>query len=209
VVGVVCLLLAASALVQGAPIGFPQHPPDIVSENISVSYDPTTDSFTATGMARRYNQPPLHDIDLAADTFSLSAIIDGNGVASSGLVTILGGIPDLSIPGGSTLLTGSLYQFGFEPDGYRTPPDPLGPGSFYFVCTVTGGELAADYGGVGKAFEVLLNTSDVFSGKFDSPFNAVGAAADTYYIPEPASFSILAAGLLAAYARRRRRNASR
>ena len=198
----VCLMLTVGP-VQAMPLGLVHSNPDLYAENITLSYDKDTDVFTASGFTRRYTVPPSYDIDFTqVRTWTLNAIIDGTGKATSGNITIMGTILDGDPTHTGTLLTGTLQSFGFVPDG--SPGDPY----FEFLFASSGGALTSDFGGAGNLFAVAISggidLGSPFQGDFQTSFEYVAMQSDTFYQPEPATLSLLAAGALGLLARRRR-----
>jgi hypothetical protein len=175
--------------------------PDITSGFIDVSYNASSDAFSAQGFAFSMTDSPNRTI--TNGTFNLSAIVDSAGMATSGTITIGGTIP--AIPAGTPLLTGTLTAFGFQTGGGSI---------FEFLFSVTGGSLAtpAYFGNSGVGvFGVILNASGAtFNGNWGQSFNNNGGipgfgngVADTAPIPAPvvaAPFAI--AGFFAGRRRR-------
>jgi hypothetical protein len=176
--------------------------PDIESGFIDVMYDASGDMFSATGFALAIDYdgiaPP--DYNINNGSFDLSASIDDFGSASSGSVAIGGDIPGLGVMG--SLLTGSLTDFGFQTGGGDL---------FEFLFTVTGGQLAADFGGIGATIGVILDANGSgFTGDWGLDFNNNGGmpgfglgVADTAFIPAPPALAVLLG--VGFFARRRRR----
>jgi hypothetical protein len=177
--------------------------PDIESGFIDVMYDASGDMFSATGFALAIDYdgiaPP--DYNINNGSFDLSASIDDFGSASSGSLAIGGDIPGLGVMG--SLLTGSLTDFGFQTGGGDL---------FEFLFTVTGGQLAGDFGGLGATVGVILNADgSTFTGDWTLDFNNNGGnpgfglgVADTAFIPAPAGLAVLLGAGFCAGRRRRR-----
>jgi hypothetical protein len=187
----VSLLFSSGA--QAAPLGLTLlDTPDIASSFITVGYNAGTDAFTASGFAFLLDDdgsvPPE---DIVAGTFDLSASINasGNLDLSNGTLEIGGTVASLGFTGG-TLLTGDLTAFGF--------PD-LGGDPLEFLFTVTGGDAAGLYGGVGSIGGIILSGDTGFTGDFNNNFAGTGSAvADVAPpVPLPAAVWLFGAGLLA------------
>jgi len=199
--GLLCLLATAMAA-QAMPLDLTPTTPDIYASGLSISYNATTDVFTATGPALSYDGPPLALITGGA--FSLTALIDEEGDASSGLLIISGATTMKDgTPVSGVLLTADLRQFGFAPDGSAGPP------VFEFVSALTGGMLAPDFGPVNLPIGTILTSFDVFTGSFEVDYQSSVGKANTFAVPEPTSVCLLGAGALSLLVRRRRRTASK
>lgn len=194
--------LALISTVTAAPLNLVPTKPDIFSDSILVTYDAGSDSLLAQGYSWQLVDTSLTTYPISgAQGFSISAIIDGSGNAVSGSLSITGTISALSA--GSPLLTGSLIAFGFPNSG----DEPL-----EFLFEVTGGSLAyaGMYGVPGPASQIGVILSQTGSNyidwqhSFDNYDNIIGAVADSFAIPEPATCMFLAFGVLALSARRGR-----
>ena len=204
-VPLVALLTLGAGQAQAAPLNLTLlDTPDIVSSFIDVSYDATTDAFTASGFAMELDDDgsvPAEAID--GGSFDLSATIDDSGALSSGTLTIGGEVASLGFTGG-TLLTGDLTAFGFQDAG----GDPL-----EFLFSVTGGDAADLYGGIGSIGGILLVnvfdvTGAVFPGDFTFDFDGDGSASSNVApIPLPAAVWMFGAGLLGLVGVARKRSA--
>ena len=185
-----------------------QGTPDIFSDWIDVTYDPSSGMLTATGFAEEINLPPKALITGPGPagegwgTFGLSIRVDSQGnLDGPGTDTDLvigGNIPALGLTDGSEpLLTGRVVQFGFPDAG----GDPL-----EFVFSVTGGEAAHLYGGVGFLGVVELHGSGFpIPASFDLPFYSFGMAlSDTYVVPEPLTVLVVVPLILVGRVARRR-----
>ncbi len=182
--------------------------PDIASFFIDVVYDASVPGdngqLVADGFAIQYDPDgdPVGD-PIVNGTFDMFISINKlTGEADSGEITIGGDVNGF----GSTLITGVLDDFGFL-DGGGNLLDAL--------FTVTGGDLAPDWGGNGQSFGVILNvggdgyTGD-FSLSFDNLINGVPGTgrgisdAAPVGLPGPSALALLAcAGLCGRHRRRR------
>lgn len=200
---VVASLMAASGSAHAGLIGVKLfESPDIFSGFLDVTYDASTDLFQAQGFSLTFDdgggaQP------IANGSFSLSATVAPGGVFVGGSVTILGTVGLF----GPTLLTGSLTAMGFL--------DPPGGDLFDFLFTVTGGDLASHYGGIGATAAIILDANDgsdfdgTFQNSFDNLVNGLpgtgqGVADTGLPVPSPAALGVLVLGALVS---RRRRQA--
>jgi hypothetical protein len=164
--------------------------PDVVSSFLDVTYDATTDSLAISGFAQELDDGSGPALTIASGTFDLTAIIDDTGALSGGSLTIGGTVASLGFTSG-TLLTGSLTGFGF-PDAGGNPLE--------FSFDVTGGDLAALYGG--QPGGVIVGGSG-FGGSFASDFDNLSGglpgtgtgSSNTAPIPEPAAGALLGLAL--------------
>jgi hypothetical protein len=173
--------------------------PDIVSSFIDVTYNATTDSFSASGFALELDDDGSVPAEAIADgIFNLSATIDATGALGGGALTIDGTVASLGFNSG-TLLTGNLTAFGFPDAG----GDPL-----EFLFDVTGGDAAGLYGSAPGG--VILSGVTGFTGDFSTNFTGDGfAVSDVAPVPIPAAVWLFGSGLLGlAGIGRRRRNHS-
>lgn len=193
-VGGVCLLVSwfAATSSHAEPLDLSLELPDIQSAFIQVDYDESLDLFSAYGFALTidYDGVPPPDFAIFGGVFDLVAMIDADGNATSGSLTITGEVNGA----GPTLLTGDLLDFGF----IESPGGDI----FEFLFDPIGGDLLADFtpGPIG----VILDAVDSgFDGTwFDDFSNGGFGNSDTAPIPEPTTLS-LALGLLVCLARRR------
>ncbi|MCX6594069.1 MAG: PEP-CTERM sorting domain-containing protein [Acidobacteria bacterium] len=184
----VWLALAVASLgtvATAAPLNLVLLPtPDIASAGITVTYNAGTQAFSAQGSSQYVNDP----FTLLFGSFDLQASIDNSGNLLSGSLNIT----DFAA---TSVLTGSALQFGFS---------ALEP--FEFVFKITGGTLAALFGGTGGTVGVIINQTGIGATDFANSFAGTGSGvADTAPTPEPASWLMLvsAAGFLAARRARR------
>jgi len=228
---ILCAVALGGAATQAEPLDLTTQLPDFSAGTILVEYDATSDIFAATGQVTQLEFNGVGDADYqvgtggnfetAADSYQLEAVIDASGnldpnastLSISGEFTgppLESGVPNLNGISG-TLLTAKLTDFGFSTS--------TGGGftQFEFTGTVTGGEVASHFGGVGQPFGVILTpsfsnpapsnfeenfTNDIFGGAF--PGNEFGAGqSDNFRVPEPASATLLMLGGVL-FGRRRR-----
>ena len=182
--------LGAASQVQAAPLNLTLlDTPDIASSFISVGYNAGSDAFTASGFALELDDdgsvPPETITDGA---FDITASIDAAGALNlGGTLNINGTVASLGFNSG-TLLTGSLTAFGFKDSG----GEPL-----EFLFSVTGGDAAGLYGGVGSIGGIILSGDTGFTGDFNFDFTGDGTAvADVAPVPLPAAVWLFGAGLL-------------
>ena len=187
----VVVVFCASA--DASLIGLTKSPPDITSDFISVSYNATTHSFSASGLAEFMDLDgikPADDRTIQDGDFNIAAVINSAGQATSGTFTVLGTIPEMSANSG-VLLTGSLFEFG------------SGGSLMDFVFTITGGDLASLFG---SKVGVNLASNGGFAGSFAGNFQNTGSGvSDMFSVPEPVTLSLLLAAAPIALLRRLRR----
>lgn len=162
--------------------------PDISSNNINVSYNSTTDILTATGYASTLDLTNAPGVTNILDgTFTLTAVINDAGVASSGSLLIAGDVYDstaTTIIYSGTVLSGTLSDFGYV-------------SSLEFIFNNTAGNYASLYP---KAGVILSNTG--FTGSFTNSFTnfvsitaPVPGVADTVPVASVPTPAALPAGL--------------
>ncbi len=190
--------LAAVGAAQAALIPLTlQDTPDIFASFLDVDYDAGSDSLSITGFPLTYDDDGIGMAEtFGSGSFDLRATVDDTGNATGGLLEISGSIPGLGINDPLTvLLTGTLTNFGFDESG----GDPL-----EFIFSVTGGQLAADYGGIGAEAGVIASGTN-FPGNFmDNFHNDQGTGRADVAPPVPAPMTAAFIGGLAFATRRRR-----
>jgi hypothetical protein len=164
-------------------LGLPQTPVDLYSEFIHINYVAGTNSFSATGYPKTLDlngSPPAEQTySNSARSFDLEASIDSSGHLTAGVNTIT-----IKSDSSTTLLTGTLTNFGYTPVS--------GTGYFEFLFTTTGGTLASNFtnkfGVKITSMGEGLGSSTLFSNSFANSSTMPLAVADTVGIaPEPAS----------------------
>ncbi|MHC4947274.1 MAG: hypothetical protein ACYTG1_03295 [Planctomycetota bacterium] len=206
------VLVAAGAFLAFLPaqalhadlLNLPQFVPDTNSAQILVTYDASTDTFTADGFALSIELDgllPDPDENITGGTFNLIATIDDFGVLTGGTLVIGGTIPNIGANSG-TLLTANLTAVGFLNGGGDI---------FDFALDVTGGDLAGLYGAFGGMVldaEFATGNGPGFTGDwtadFTNDFFGTGFGfSDTFAtVPAPSALVVILGGLVA---RRRRR----
>jgi hypothetical protein len=198
-----------------APLGLTSKAPDVTSDFVKVVYTASTDTFTATGSTATFDvngiAPQDYNINTGgspSEQFAINMTVNpSNGVPVSGTINLTGKIntppvdntaPPLSETSG-TLLTGNITNFGFPTNGGTV---------FEFLFTVTGGDLASFYGGVGATAGSIVNEQSgeagdiAFTGSFTSNFQntsnqfSVNGVSDTFVVPEPMSLGAMILALL-------------
>ena len=204
---VVTLLIVFGGNVQAGLTTLVLQPsPDIFSGYIDVTYNAGSNQFSSTG----YNLAIYNGIDQIdfdeynPGDFSISAVVDEAGIASSGSLNMNGKVLGHGTSG--PLLTGSLTYFNaFFADTQNPNSDAA---IFEFLFDVTGGDLAGIYGGSGASVGVILGCVSVGGNVAENPFainfdnlfgNGPGygsAVADTAPLPEPVTVLLLGLGAL-------------
>lgn len=186
--------------------------PDIHFGHTALSYSPATSLLTGAGYSLTlevHENPPYNIIYSPSypqfpGVLSLQATIDSSGQLQTGAgntntVTFSGYVPQLPYDSG-TILTGEISAFGFG-----GPDDP-----WHFLFSVTGGDAAALFGGIGTVAGLILKPAN-FPGDFSGAFGNNGAFGDAgNVVPEPAAMVIWSllgiAGAAVEWQRRRRRS---
>ncbi|HPF39711.1 MAG TPA: PEP-CTERM sorting domain-containing protein [Phycisphaerae bacterium] len=173
--------------------------PDLFSSFLDVTYDESIDELLVSGFPTTYtpdNMTGPQNVLGPNQSFTIDLTVDNAGVASGGSLSVMGNV----LSSGPDLLQADLLDFGFI--------DPPGGEIFDFLFVVSGGDLAADFGGIGATIGVILDINDpgAFDGTFDSDFATTGAAgvSDTG-VPEPTSIFLLGVAAGALFLRRRAR----
>lgn len=191
----VCVLISDAF---PAPLNLIKKFPDLTSSLIKVTYN-GSGAFAASGSSATFDidgvAPPDHNVSAGGSPskrWELNMnVTPANGALVSGTLNITGTIPALSASSG-TLLTANLTAFGFPTNGGRI---------FEWLFTITGGDLAPQYGGINRTGGIILdavpgNGGVAFTGSFTTPFqnttDSIGSGnADTFFVPEPASLGML------------------
>lgn len=138
--------------------------------------------------------------DLATSSFSLFANFiseSSNAISTTGLFGATPVLPDMKVSdnggaGGSfrTLMTGDVVNLELSgPNGFNL-------GTLSGSVVLTGGLLAAEFGGAGTLLAFSLNMSTNFGpGMFDNGFTGVVNGSITG-VPEPAPLALLSIGLI-------------
>jgi hypothetical protein len=164
---------AALAAITGPPAhgelitGYEVHgEPTVSSFFTSVEYAADLDSLSVLGFIFDLDGIGDDDHAVSVGRLIIDARIDGGGAPDGGSLTVTGSVPGIGVAG-PVLLTGDLREFGWG----TVAPD-LGP--FQLIFTLTGGDLASTFGGVGTDVGVSLNQGLGFNGNWDSPFTGSG-----------------------------------
>lgn len=178
-------------------------PPDIVTQELSVTYDASTRMLDVVGtpFVSTFLNPAGGSNPVLSPTFNLSAQLNSTFTSATGSLSISGNVLGVSMtppPVPEVLLTGDLAVMGTGEDMVSGAAiDPL-----QFLFTVTGGTLANLYGATAG---VILNATG-FAGDFGQNFSSGIAFADTFgvpqttnTIPEPTTVMILLMGFVLLY----------
>ena len=209
--GIAAALFVCSTSAHAEQLGLEKTNPDIFASSLDVEYNATTDTLTVNrGATSNYTDSfgTTYSV-FGTRPYTLTATIDEFGNATAGTLTIRGGIVALGYASNTLLLSGELCtadpnyvadgNFGFD-DTY-SGPGSAPPGYydiFEFIFKVTGGALAADFGGVGTPIGIILDANFAnpapFDGTWDSSFNNFPggsntgtAVTDNFELPTPAA----------------------
>ena len=197
---IMCVLVFVALLTavgQATTLGLSRgHYPLVVSDWINISYDPNSGGeghglFTASGFTNVVQSSDSNDYPANFGSFELTAVIEpSTGLADSGtlLLTQLDGYGDPT-----TLFSSSgIIDFGYCAEDH-----------FEFLFTQDSGILAQ----AGDTLGIILdgrNIEQFSEPRFDIAFSGDGSAtSDTFYLPEPASMSLLIFGGLCLLRRRK------
>ena len=183
--------------------------PDLLSSKISTDF--SGNFFQVQGFASQlkidtttYNIAAGDPNNTNAFDYNITATIDGNGNLSLGELIIGGNISDLGF-NNNNLLKGTLTKLSFDDATSNNA------GTLEFLFTVSGGDAASYFGGIGGTGGIILfNTG--FNGNWTNSFSTAdtaladtGVAKNRVAVPEPTSMWLLGSGLigLAGFARRK------
>ena len=127
--------------------------PDILSTFTSTSYDAGMQTFLADGFASQLFTNPTTYAITDSGVFDLDATIDNLGNLVSGALTITGKVSDIMFNSG-VLLTGNLTAVGYADDVMANGD------TIEFLFTVSGGDAAMMFGGIGAVGGVILGNTD-------------------------------------------------
>ncbi|MFO1430474.1 MAG: GEVED domain-containing protein [Candidatus Competibacteraceae bacterium] len=166
--GILSLLLLTAGLLSGkagyAAGGFPGplpaafSDPDIIANNLNIQYTVgggATNTLTITGTPPNggnfrgvVNCPAPNGCNITNVTYTLSAVLDNNNNNQliSGTLTITGGISDLGIPDGTTLVQSSLAAFGTSWAYNLISCQSVFNGTFQFLANIIQANPALGFG---------------------------------------------------------------
>jgi hypothetical protein len=178
--------------------------PDILSTFTTTSYTAGTQTFLADGFASQlFTNPTTYAITDSGE-FDLDAQIDNFGNLVGGTLIITGKVSDLMFDSG-TMLTGDLTAVGYADDVMANGD------TIEFLFTVSGGDAAMMFGGIGAIGGVILGNTK-YAGTWAADFmsDAFQVLNDTG-VPKQVSapttvlmFSVALAGL-AGFARKKQK----
>ena len=173
--------------------------PRIVATSVETDYsgDNANGTLRAQGNATRFF--PLGSssfLDITNGIFDLFATVQFNTQFAVANLTISGMVASLGFNSGD-LLTGEFLSTSGNGAIGAGAGDPL-----EFLFTVTGGEAAGLFGGLGATAGVILSNSG-YSGSFASDLSGFSGLAETFAIqtqaslPEPTTLTLILLGLAA------------
>lgn len=197
--------LAVTTSIHADPLNLEvPHDPWICTDGVFVQYSltgETTGHLWAYGAPTTYNDAPESTVALDSrySWFELNVDLTTDGVATGGSLTLsgavdidpastIGDIPQPPVLFNSTVLTDfgfgqeDMFEFLFVQDGDAVPPDNEPFGVVLFGTSIPG------------------EPADWFSADFNNYYNG---QANVFYLPEPASFCLLALGGLGLIRRRK------
>lgn len=180
--------LLSTSEVRAAPLGLTGGDPDISAANITITYDATSQLFTAFGAATQIRNGGTNT-DLAGTMtfFQVNAQIDNMGNLSGP-----GSILIQEMDGSPTYISGVLNNFGYT---------VMSPPVFEFTFDADGGDLAAAFSNGGNIILAagVTGTGDYDLNKFtqDFSFSSSGSSADTFAssAPTPGGLALMGLGL--------------
>jgi hypothetical protein len=201
VIGLCFMISSAHAALINAPLKLPR----ILSNTTGIYNYTASDGFMVfTGTPLSITYDGVNQIDIDADAnkdqfFRANLLLNDSGGFVGGAggegLAIVG-----AVEGGAsgTLLTGRITNFGFEDVG--------GPiALFDFTFEVTGGELAADFGGIGAIGTNSIWVSDSsFSDSWKTNHSGKDVTHKTAPVPIPSAVVLFGFGLAGLVAVRRR-----
>jgi hypothetical protein len=156
--------------------------PDIKSESITVDYqgDNAGGVLSASGIAEVFTPPGSPAGNITDGTFDIFANINFNTQTANGTLNIGGTLAGFGFNSG-TLLTGNFLSTAGNQTFGAGAGDPL-----EFLFSVTGGDAADLYGGIGSTAGIILSQSG-YTGSFDGDFSSgpSWALADTFVQSQP------------------------
>jgi hypothetical protein len=192
----VLALAAGVSSAVAAPLNLSPLPPDVASGFIVINYNASSMIFTASGFTQNISLPGPTSQPAGLRAFSLTAMIDNAGNASSGTLLVR---TDFGSADSVAFSSAALTAFGFGATN-----------KFEFVFTQAAGNLAPVGSDIGT---ILVSPSLSFAGGVPSfaqsfsndPFGAGfgDGNADTFLIPAPGALALLGMGGLVATRRRR------
>lgn len=193
------LALSFSFTSEAASLDLLQAYPSIQASDLEVHYNAASGELTAGSTLfswLTYDTGSLATSVSSAD-YQLSVMLDSAGTLQSGTFSISGGISELGIAPGSSLISGNVIAFGFTDGDVDL---------FDFVVGNLSGALAADYG-TALGINMVTYVGGGFGGTFTADF-AASAMSDNFAtdpsfadglssVPLPGAIWLFASGLVA------------
>jgi hypothetical protein len=205
------LIATFAGSAQAVPLGLTPNDPDIAVIGLDLSYNHVLQLLTATGNASTsYSATDAsgNPVAVTSGSYILTAGITNAGAFNgTGNLNIQGNIG----AGIETLLSGNIFDFGFDDSGAS-----VGAGVFEFLLDVTGSAGSLGFGSTAGVIIAVPPFGLPADWDFESSFvssslNASGdITADNFAVParvpEPASIGLLLMSVAGLSLRRRRRN---
>lgn len=207
--GIVAVAMLLGAVGQAeafpVPLGLGVAYPDIVANVLDVNYNSSTSTLTANSSGSSTGSYLASSVatgnDIQGLGYALTANLDASGNLQNGTLSIVGGVSDLGVALGTTLLAGDLTNFGFSGGVF-------GAGAFEFMVNVTASASAL---GFGNEANIILSSLDILPSTFDETVDFSGTgnannAAPPQMVPEPGVLSLLALGAITGFGARTSRH---
>lgn len=212
VVSVACALcILASSAHAGLMDMNIEHYPRLYTINVQVTYDPNAIAgpnglLTASGWSWDFYDAVSSSIPMNVGDFDLSVVVDPNGVGVSGSLSVTGDLTTMYVA--EDLFTSSnLVEFAYGGDDlfhvlFKQDPNVPGVSTSNETLGVILSGVSIDNAIFGTDPNTQVYSQPAWG---DQDFeNGAGGYSNTFYIPEPCTALVLAAGGVFIHRRRRR-----